>query len=119
MQITNYREINKGCLKSAFTVTIPEWGGMETDAAYFEKENGSFWINYAAKEYTNREGQKKSYNQTRWPQATLERLNKAIREKIKSGHVESRKPREEPPAQPPMQQQQWHNFDSNNDHVPF
>ena len=67
MEIKNYREINKGCLKSAFTVCIPEWGGQEVDGTYFEKDNGSFWVNYAAKEYTTKDGQKKSYNMTRWP----------------------------------------------------
>lgn len=87
MQIKNYREINKGCLKSAFTILIAEWGGLEVDGAYFEKEGGNYWINFAAKEY-EKDGKKKSYNQARWPAETQKRLNSAIREKIKKGEVE-------------------------------
>lgn len=87
MKIINYRDINKGCLKSAFTVVIPEWGGQEIDAAFFEKEGGNYWVNYAAKEYT-KEGKTKSYNMTRWPAETQKRLNSAIRDKIKKGEVE-------------------------------
>jgi uncharacterized membrane-anchored protein len=92
MEIKNYRDINKGCLKSAFTVVIPEWGEAEVDCTYFEKESGSFWVNYASKEYTTKDGQKKSHNQVRWPKAVIDRLNKAIREKIKTGKVEHKAP---------------------------
>jgi hypothetical protein len=87
MLIKNYREINKGCLKSAFTICVPEWGGLEVDCAFFEKEGGNYWVNYAAKEYT-KEGKTKSYNMARWPQETTKRLNTAIRDKIKKGEVE-------------------------------
>ena len=83
MDIKNFKLIDKGCLKSSFTVVIPEWGNMEVDCLYFEKSNSAFWINYAQKEYTTPDGKKKSWNQVRWPQVILERLNKAIREKIK------------------------------------
>src|SRR5574338_1676774 len=88
VRIKSFREINKGCLKSAFTLEIEEWGGMEVDCTYFKKDGGGYWINYASKEYTTKDGQKKSHNQARWPQSVIQRLNKAIREKIKSGHVE-------------------------------
>lgn len=87
MELKNYREINKGCLKSAFTLFIKEWGGLEVDCAYFEKDNGSFWVNYAAKEYTAKDGKKKSFSQVRWPQATGDRLAKAIKEKIEKRDV--------------------------------
>lgn len=87
MQIKNFREINKGCLKCCFTVAIPEWGGLEVDAAYFEKDGGVYWVNFAAKDY-EKDGKKKSYNQARWPADTAKRLNTAIREKIKKGEVE-------------------------------
>jgi uncharacterized membrane-anchored protein len=82
MEIKNYRAINSGCLKAAFTVVIPEWADMEVDCTYFEKSEGSYWVNYAAREYTTKEGKKKSWNQTRWPQAVTERLNRGIREKL-------------------------------------
>lgn len=100
MELKNYREINKGCLKSAFTVVIPEWGEQEIEALYFEKSDGSGWVNYAPKEYVTQAGQKKSYNMVRWNAKATEALNKAIREKIKTGQMTYRV------------QQQAHNFQS-------
>lgn len=122
MEIKNYRVIDKGCLKSAFTVFIPEWGEQQVDATYFEKDNGSFWVNYASKEFVTKEGQKKSYNMTRWPQAVTERLNKAIRDKIKSGQVEHKQQQSyaqpQQSAAPVQQQQPWHSLGGDDD-VPF
>jgi hypothetical protein len=89
MEIKNFKPIDKGMLKSVFTVSIPEWGNIEIDCAYFEKGNGSYWINYAVKEYVNKEGKKKSFNQVRWPQAVVDRLSKAIREKVKEEEVKT------------------------------
>lgn len=83
MEIKNFRKNEKvSALKCIFTVYIPEWGHQEIDCAYFEKDNGSYWINFAAKEYINKEGKKKSFNQTRWPQHVSEKLTKAIHEKL-------------------------------------
>ena len=87
MEILNYKYLNKNSLKSTFTVLIPEWGAQEIDCTYFEKENGNSWINFAAKEYTNKEGQKKSWNQVRWPAIVKEKLTSAIKEKIKTINV--------------------------------
>ena len=82
MEITKFKEINKGCLKCAMTVCIPEWGSQEVDCTYFEKDSGQFWINYAPREYTNKEGVKKSFNQVRWPPQVVSALNEAIRKKL-------------------------------------
>lgn len=82
MEIIKFKEINKGCLKCALTISIPEWGSQEVDCSYFEKDNGQFWINYAPREYTNKEGIKKSFNQVRWPPQVMNALNEAIRVKV-------------------------------------
>ena len=82
MEITKFKEINKGCLKCAMTICISEWGNQEIDCSYFEKDNGQFWINYAPREYTNKEGIKKSFNQVRWPPQVVSALNEAIRSKL-------------------------------------
>lgn len=88
MEIKNFKKVDSGCLKATFTVLIPEWGQMEVDCKYFEKGDG-YWINYAPKEYTNQEGKKKSWNQTRWPQNVVDKLNKAIKEKLAMYWMES------------------------------
>jgi hypothetical protein len=82
MEIKNFKNIGSNCLKAAFTLVIPEWGNIEIDCAYFRKDNGSSWFNYAAKEYTSKEGKKKFWNQVRWPQATTDKLSSALKEKI-------------------------------------
>lgn len=83
MEIKKFKSINKGALQSVFTIVIPEWGGLEVDCGYFESESGAHWINYASKEYTDKEGRKKSFNQVRWPKEVHDRLYTAIREKLK------------------------------------
>lgn len=98
MEIKNYRDINKGCLKCAFTIVISQWGGQEIDCNYFEKEGNSFWINYAPKEYTTREGQKKSFNQIRFPKEVMDQLNRAIRDKIKAKDVIYKTPKSTAPV---------------------
>jgi len=94
MEIKEYREINKGCLKSAFTLVMDLYnkmgskcGTQEVDCVYFEKENGNFWINAGAKEYVSSDGTKKSYNMIRWDKETAAALNKCIRDKIKNKEV--------------------------------
>lgn len=83
MEIKNFREINKGCLKASLTIVISEWGQMEVDCIYFEKEDNTYWVNYAPKEYTTQDGRKKTWNQVRWNKPTMDRLNLVIREKMK------------------------------------
>lgn len=100
MEIKNYKEINSGCLKATMVIFIPEWGEQEVDCTYFEKDNGSFWFNFAAREYTTREGQKKTWNQVRWPQHVKERLTKAIQQKIKANQVQYIVMPERKPAAP-------------------
>lgn len=102
MEIKEYREINKGCLKSAFILVMDLYnktgskcGTQEVDCVYFEKENGNFWINAAAKEYTSSEGGKKSFNMVRWDKDTSAALNKAIKDKIKSGNVKYKEQKKE------------------------
>jgi uncharacterized membrane-anchored protein len=84
MEIKNYKPINSGCLKSSFTIVIPEWANQEVDCTYFEKNEGAYWVNYAPREYMTKEGKKKSWNQTRWPQPVTERLTQAIRDKVRT-----------------------------------
>ena len=105
MEIKNYRVINKGCLKAAFTVIIAEWGGQEIDCCYFEKDNGNYWVNYANKEYTGKDGQKKSHCQVRFPKPVSEKLNKAIQEKIKNGKVEYKIPADKPSFGEPLMEE--------------
>jgi len=80
VEIKNFRKNEKlSALKCAFTIYIPEWGHQEIDCVYFEKDNSAYWINFAAKEYTNKEGKRKSFNQTRWPQYVTDKLKESIR----------------------------------------
>jgi hypothetical protein len=88
MEIINYRRIDKGCVKSSFTVCIPQWGDQEIDATLFEKEDGRGWVNFAAQQYVAKDGTKKSRNQCRWNEKTTKTLYKAIRDKIDSGQVQ-------------------------------
>jgi hypothetical protein len=99
MEIKNVRWIRSGCLKCALTIIIPEWGNQEVDCTYFEKDNGSHWVNYAAREYMTKEGKKKSWNMCRWPQPVQERLTKAIHDKLAQ-----MSPQESPPASEPTYQ---------------
>ncbi len=115
MEIRNYRNINEGCLKSAFTVFIPEWGEQEIDCTYFEKGDGNHWVNFAALQYMSKEGKKKSYNQTRFSKETTERLVRAIKEKIKTGQVIHKTP---PPPPPPKNNDTVQGF-SANEELPF
>lgn len=97
MEILDYREINKGCLKSAFKLKMPIYsktgqkiGHTLTECTYFEKDNGNFWINAASKEYMTKEGQKKSHNMHAWDEELMKIINRAVRDKIKSGQYEKK-----------------------------
>lgn len=82
MQIKNFKLINSGCLKSSFTVVKPEWAQQEFDCKLFEKDDGSYWINFCDREYVSKEGKKKSWNQLRWPKEEQEKLSATIKSKL-------------------------------------
>jgi hypothetical protein len=97
MEIINFRKIDKGAVKAAFTILIPEWGQIQVDAVYVEKEDGAFWVNYASQQYVDSFGAKKSFNMVRWPVETIKKLNAAIRDKIKAGNVKHKEENEKKP----------------------
>jgi len=70
MEISNYRQIGKGCLVASLDVAIPEWGITIKDCGLFEKD-GRKWVNFPSKEYTNQAGEKK-----RWDFVVMEKDRK-------------------------------------------
>ena len=105
MEILELREINKGCLKSAFKLKMPVYdktgqvrGYSLTECAYFEKDNGNFWLNVAPKEFTTIEGQKKTYNMHTWDEELTKLINRAVHEKIKKGDFQKKVPKQQTPS---------------------
>lgn len=95
MEIKEYREINKGCLKAAFILEVAEWGGLQIACTYFEKDNGNAWVNLAPKEYVDREGNKKTSNLVRFRQGILDALNSAVKEKIRNKDFQVKETKQE------------------------
>lgn len=101
MEILDLREINKGCLKASFKLKLNlfDKSGRKVDSftecVYFEKDDGSGWINIAPKEYTANDGRKKTYNMHGWDEETTKMINKGVREKIKSGDFQKKVPKAE------------------------
>ena len=105
MEIIELREINKGCLKVAFKLKLPVYdktgqlrGYSSTESAYFEKDNGNFWLNTAPKEYTTIEGQKKTYNMHTWDEELTKMINRGVHEKIKKGEFQKKVPKQQVPS---------------------
>ena len=97
MEILELREINKGCLKVAFKLKLDVYdktgkkiGHSMTECAYFEKDNGNFWLNVAPKEYTTPEGQKKTYNMHSWDESTSKLISKAVQDMLKRGEFQKK-----------------------------
>lgn len=82
MEIKKYIPINKGSILGAFTVVISKWGNIEIDGIFYFS-NGRKWINFASKEFKDANGEKKYYNQVRFPKDVQEKLVSAVFEKIK------------------------------------
>lgn len=82
MELKDYRPLDKGSLKSIFTLVIPEWGGLETECSYFEKDTNSYWITCATKMFSDQSGKKTYYNMTRFNANTMKALARAVRDKI-------------------------------------
>lgn len=57
MEITKYRELNKGNLLGFASVKISKWGFYINDLAIFSK-NGNRWINFPSRSYESPEGTK-------------------------------------------------------------
>jgi hypothetical protein len=58
MDISNYRNIGKGCLVGSFDVTIPEWGLSIHECKLFEKD-GRRWVGFPSRQYETAKGEKK------------------------------------------------------------
>jgi len=101
MEILELREINKGCLKCAFKLKMDVYdkmgkkvGHSMTECAYFEKDNGNFWLNVAPKEFTTIEGQKKTYNMHSWDENLTKIINKAVHDMLKRGEFQKKVPKQ-------------------------
>ena len=61
MEITKYREINKGSIKGSFDIKIVEWGGMLIrNSLHFVKEDKE-WISFPSQKY-EKDGETKYYS---------------------------------------------------------
>lgn len=86
MDVTNYKEVNKGCLKAKFNIVIPEWGQMEIrDCTLFQKGEEQ-WIGMPGKQY-EKDGKQKSFHHIVFSKEMKERLQKAVIEKVRQGFV--------------------------------
>lgn len=82
MEIKEFKSINKGCLIASFNVIIPEWEMTIRNVCYMEKE-GKSWIQYPSNQYTNAQGEKKSYSYIVFGERVGPRLTSAIKEQLK------------------------------------
>jgi hypothetical protein len=89
MDITEYKQINKGCLIAKFNIVIPEWGVTLRDCSFFQKEDQQ-WISMPSRQY-EKDGQKKNFDFVVFEKPMKERLQMAVLEKIKSGFVQKSK----------------------------
>lgn len=85
MDVTNYKEVNKGCLKAKFNIVIPEWQIEIRDCTLFEKDN-SQWIGMPGKPY-EKDGKQKNFDHIVFLKDMKERLQKAVIEKVRQGFV--------------------------------
>jgi hypothetical protein len=87
MEIINYKEINKGALKSKFDVQIKEWGLTLKDCVLFQKENRT-WIGLPSKQYQARDGVTKSYDVVVFDKNMKLRFDSACLDKIKNNQYQ-------------------------------
>lgn len=94
MEIKNFKMIDKGYLKCAFTLhrnLIDADDGSKfterNECAYFEKGT-TRWINVDAKVYENRDGSKKTFNMCGWDPEYTKKILHQITERIRSGRYE-------------------------------
>jgi hypothetical protein len=87
MEIINYKEINKGALKSKFDVQIKEWGLTLRDCTLFQKESRT-WIGMPSKQYQSKEGTTKSYDVVVFDKNMKQRFDAACLDKIKNNQYQ-------------------------------
>jgi hypothetical protein len=63
MEVANWRNINKGCLKGSFDVTIPAYGLTIHECKLFEKD-GRQWVGFPSRTYTSG-GEEKHFDYVR------------------------------------------------------
>lgn len=86
MEITNYKEINKGCLISKFDVMISEWGLTIRECCFFRKDSRS-WIVLPSRAY-EKDGVTKNYDLVAFSKETRKRFDSSCMEKISNGQVQ-------------------------------
>jgi hypothetical protein len=89
MDVINYKEINKGALKSKFDVHIKEWGLTIRECVLFQKENRR-WIGLPNRQYQSKEGTEKSYDLVVFEKNMKQRFDSACLEKIKNNQYQSK-----------------------------
>lgn len=83
MEITEYKELEKGALKASFNVVIPQWGLTIRDCKYFES-NGRNWVGYPSRAYDDPEtGKKKYFSFIHWEEKVRDRFEASIKEELK------------------------------------
>jgi hypothetical protein len=104
MEIKNFKKLDKGCLKASFRLCTTVYdaqgnkqGDQWADCTYFEKGN-TYWLNPCAKMFEARDGSKKSYCMLGWDKELQEKINRAVRDKIRAGDYKEQAPKEEKPS---------------------
>ncbi|MBS0655028.1 MAG: hypothetical protein JSR46_04565 [Verrucomicrobia bacterium] len=82
MEIQNYKQIGKGCLKAKFDVMVPQWHMTIKDCALFEKE-GREWITLPSKSYEGKDGGTKHFELVSFPKDVKERFQTKCLEMLK------------------------------------
>ena len=82
MKLSNYQEINKGCLKAKFNVNIEEWGLTIRDCCVFEK-GGRKWIGLPSRQYQAKDGTTKSFDYVIFDREKRDRFEKACFKELK------------------------------------
>jgi hypothetical protein len=99
IEILNFSQINKGCLKAKFSINIPEWGGMIIHECLLFAKDGSHgpeeWISLSSKQYkSKKDGSTKTFQLIQLEKGVMQKFQLAVLAKIKSGKIQTKTPNE-------------------------
>lgn len=97
MEITNYRQIDRGCVRARFDVLVPVWGLILKELTLFEKD-GRKWIGLPSRQYQGRDGTAKHFQLVDFSKPIRDRFQVAVLEKIDAGQFQRAVPKEAKPA---------------------
>src|SRR6185437_17059712 len=102
MEVLNYRQIDKGCVRARFDVRVPAWGLTLKELTLFEKD-GRKWLGLPSRQYQGKDGVVKHFPQAEFDKPVRARFETAVIEKINAKQVQFAAPKGQAMPEPKNQ----------------